>query len=258
MAVWNPAQYLRYSDLRTRPSYDLAQRIRLVNPRRIVDLGCGPGNSTDVCAERWPEASILGIDNSPAMIEKARAAWPDREWEIADIAQWVYGGTRETFDVIFSSAALQWVPDHATLFPRLLGHLRPGGVLAIQMPAYDATPNAVMREQAADPAWRRWFPEGRAEEWLSHPLERYHEILAPHASSLDLWATDYLQIMPNFEAIVEWYKGTGLRPYLGAIRDEAEQKRFLAEYAERLRPHYPASSSGDVLFSFRRLFIVAS
>ncbi|HVY94044.1 MAG TPA: methyltransferase domain-containing protein [Bryobacteraceae bacterium] len=258
MAAWNPAQYLRYSDLRTRPSYDLSQRVQVPDARRIVDLGCGTGNSTNVCAERWPGASILGFDSSAAMIEKARAAWPGREWKVGDIAKWAYQENQEHFDVIFSSAALQWVPDHARLFPRLMEWLTAGGVLAVQMPSYDAIPNRIMREQAADPAWRRWFPEGRAEEWRSHPLERYHEILAPHASSLDLWATDYLQIMPNPESIVEWYKGTGLRPYLQAISDVVEQQRFLAEFSERLRPHYPAAKNGDVVFSFRRLFIAAS
>ncbi len=258
MPAWDPAQYLRYSNLRTRPSYDLAQRVQIADARRIADLGCGPGNSTGVCAERWPDASILGIDSSAAMIEKARAAWPEREWKVADIANWAFEENGERFDVLFSSAALQWIPDHARLFPRLLGRLSPGGVLAVQMPAYNALPNAAMREQAAEPAWRRWFPEGRANEWYSHDLEHYHQILAPYASHLDLWATDYLQVMPDFESIIEWYKGTGLQPYLQTIHDEAEQRRFLAEYAERLRPHYPPSVTGDVLFSFRRLFILAS
>lgn len=258
MPVWNPAQYLRYSDLRTRPSHDLAQRVQVPHARRIADLGCGPGNSTNVCAERWPAASILGIDNSPAMIEKARAAWPQREWKIADIAKWVYRENRDRFDVIFSSAALQWIPDHATLFPQLMNCLEPGGMLAVQMPAYNAIPNVIMREQAASHGWDAWFPEGRADEWHSHSLEHYHEILAPLASYLDLWATDYLQIMPDFESIIEWYKSTGLRPYLQAIHDEAEQNRFISEYSDRLRPHYPASATGAVLFSFRRLFIVAS
>jgi trans-aconitate 2-methyltransferase len=177
---------------------------------------------------------------------------------VADIANWVDDENSGKFDIIFSSAALQWIPDHARLFPRLLNRLAPGGVLAVQMPAYNALPNMIMREQAADPAWRRWFPEGRAGEWHSHDLEHYHRILAPHAASLDLWATDYLQAMPDFESILEWYKGTGLRPYLQAIPDQAEQHRFLTEYAERLRPHYPATPAGDVLFSFRRLFILAS
>jgi trans-aconitate 2-methyltransferase len=258
MPAWDPAQYLRYSSLRTRPSHDLAQRVRISSPQRIADLGCGPGNSTKVCAERWPGASILGIDSSSAMIEKARAAWPRREWKLADIANWVYHENTEHFDIIFSSAALQWIPDHAGLFPRLLAWLTPGGVLAVQMPAYDALPNRIMREQAADPAWRRWFPQGRASEWRSHDLEHYHRSLAPHASDLDLWATDYLQAMPDFESIVEWYSGTGLRPYLQAIHNEAEQRRFITEYSDRLRPHYPASAAGGVLFSFRRLFILAS
>lgn len=257
MPTWSPEQYLVFAEWRTRPSRDLAQQVNVAEPRRIVDLGCGPGNSSAVCAERWPHASLLGLDSSSVMIETARRAYPLTEWRVADIDDWILQPDGERFDIIFSSAALQWLDHHEQLFPRLLQRLHPGGALAVQIPAYEAIPNRVMRELARDKSWSRWFPEGRANEWCSHELPFYYEALAPHSSRLNLWATDYLQIMPDFGAIVEWYQSTGLRPYLEVIREERERERFLTEYAERLRPYYPDSIAGGVPFSFRRLFIIA-
>lgn len=259
MTSWNPAQYGTFLDWRTRPSRDLAQRINITAPRRIIDLGCGPGNSTVVCAERWPAASILGLDSSSAMIASARASHPDRCWIIGDIGEWALQPPNpgEQVDLIFSSAALQWIDDHSTLFPRLIEKLSPGGVLAAQMPAYDAIPNRLMREMAASPQWRHWFQNGRAKEWRSHPLEFYYEVLARSAKRLDLWATDYLQIMPAVDGIVEWYKSTGLRPYLDRIEDNGQRVEFVDEYRYRLETFYPKSEVGGVPFLFRRIFIVA-
>jgi trans-aconitate 2-methyltransferase len=259
MASWNPAQYGAFLEYRTRPSRDLAQRINLSAPRQIVDLGCGPGNSTAVCAERWPSASILGLDSSPEMIEAARASQPNRCWVVGGISEWASQPLkpREHVDLIFSSAALQWVDDHATIFPQLFEKLSPGGVLAAQMPSYDAIPNRTMRELASSELWSRWFPEGPAKEWHSHPLEFYYQTLARSAKWLDLWATDYLQIMPDIDSIVEWYKGTGLRPYLDGIKDDGQRQDFLGEFRSRLDPLYPKSAAGGVPFPFRRIFIVA-
>src|SRR4051794_32025201 len=156
MANWSPTQYSTFLDSRTRPSRDLVQRININAPRQIIDLGCGPGNSTAVCADRWPAASILGLDSSPEMIAAARTAYPDHRWVVGDIGQWALQPSKpgEQFDLIFSSAALQWVDNHETLFPRLLSKLSPGGVLAAQMPAYDAIPNQTMREMATSERWR--------------------------------------------------------------------------------------------------------
>ena len=188
MASWNPTQYATFLEWRTRPSRDLVQRINITAPRQIVDLGCGPGNSTAVCAERWPAAAILGVDSSLEMIAAARAAQPDRYWAVYDIGDWALQPLEpgETIDLIFSSAALQWIDDHATVFPRLIKKLSPGGILAVQMPAYDAIPNRLMREMAANERWHLWFPDGRAKEWRSHPLEFYYTALATSAKSLDL------------------------------------------------------------------------
>jgi trans-aconitate 2-methyltransferase len=259
MASWNPTQYGTFLDWRTRPSRDLAQRINITAPRKIIDLGCGPGNSTAVCAERWPGASILGLDSSPEMIAAARAAQPDGRWAVGDIGEWALQPLKpgEQVDLIFSSAALQWIDDHGIVFPRLLERLSPDGILAAQMPAYDAIPNQTMREMAASERWRKWFPDGRAREWRSHPLEFYYAALARRAKRLDLWATDYLQIMPDVDGIVEWYKSTGLRPYLDRIENEEQRQEFLAEYRSRLDALYPTSEAGGVPFLFRRLFIIA-
>jgi trans-aconitate 2-methyltransferase len=236
----------------------LVQRIN-IEPRQIVDLGCGPGNSTAVCAERWPSASILGLDSSLEMIAAARAAQPDRRWAVGDIGEWVLQPLKpgEHVDLIFSSAALQWIDDHATVFPRLVEKLSPGGVLAVHMPAYDAIPNQTMRDMASSERWRRWFPRGRANEWRSHPLDFYYAVLARRTKFLDLWAIDYLQIMPDVDGILGWYKSTGLRPYLDCLEDDGQRQDFLAEYRSALDQFYPKSEAGGVPFLFRRIFIVA-
>ena len=193
------------------------------------------------------------------MIESARSTQPNRTWLLGDIGEWIRqpGGMENEVDLIISSAALQWVEDHAHVFPRILHKLAPGGVFACQMPAYDAIPNQLMRNMAASEAWRHSFPNGRAKEWRSHSLDFYYGILVASAKWLDLWATDYLQVMSDVEDIVEWYKGTGLRPYLECIQGIDRRREFLEEYKSRLCAVYPKSEAGGVPFLFRRIFIVA-
>jgi trans-aconitate 2-methyltransferase len=257
MPTWNPAQYLKFAEQRTRPCRDLAARVDVAGPRRVIDLGCGPGNSAEVIAQKWPEAKITGFDSSASMIESARATHPEWEWRTGDIAAWA-AADGERFDVVFSNAAMQWLGDHDELFPRLLDHVEPGGALAVQAPGnYDGPSNLLMRNLAASEGWRRWFPTGRAAEWHTHDIGYYYDALAPHAARLDLWATEYIHVMPDAPAIVEWYKGTGLRPYLDVIAEESERQRFLAEYLELVRPAFPPQADGAVLFPFRRIFIVA-
>ena len=256
MASWSPKQYLKFADLRARPCRELAASVHVAEPGRIADLGCGPGNLAPIAADIWPGAAIVGIDSSPAMIEAARAAHPEHEWQRGDIVEWA-DSDGERYPIVFSNAALQWLGDHAELFPKLFEHVEPGGALAVQMPGnYHALQHVTLREMVASPRWRRWFPEGRAREWHSHDLDFYYLALAPHASHLDLWATEYIQVMPDVEAIVEWYKATGLRPYLDPIAEEADRAQFLAEYLEKLRAIFPAAG-GKVLFPFRRVFVVA-
>ncbi|MGA2738648.1 MAG: methyltransferase domain-containing protein [Bryobacteraceae bacterium] len=261
MSSWNPSQYLKFAEERTQPCRDLAARVSVANVRRVIDLGCGPGNSTAVLRDRWPDAEFTGLDSSAEMIERARREHSGQHWIAVDISEWAAGnhGARDgQFDVVFSNAALQWVEDHATLYPQLLSRVAPGGALAIQIPGnIDALPHRLMREVAATPAWSGWFPSGKVREWHNHEMDFYYDVLAPSAARLDLWATEYLHILPDAAAIVEWYRSTGLRPFLAALETDADRERFAADYLAALRPHYPPRAAGGVLFPFRRIFLIA-
>jgi trans-aconitate 2-methyltransferase len=254
MPTWNAGQYLRFADERTRPCRDLVAALALESPRRIVDLGCGPGNSAAVLAARWPSSEIIGVDSSEAMIAAARRSAPERTWLVDDIASW----TADTpFDLVFSNAALQWIPDHEVAIPRLLAQAAPGGALAVQVPCnLHAAAHEAMRTIAARPTWQPHLGGG-VREWHVHPSSFYYDLLAPHAARLDLWETEHLHVMPGPSAIVEWYKGTGLRPFLDRLPDEAARQRFLDEYLEAITAAYPARPDGRVLFAFRRLFVIA-
>jgi trans-aconitate 2-methyltransferase len=257
MPGWNPTQYLKFAEERTQPCRDLAARIAVAGARRVIDLGCGPGNSTAVLRERWPDADFTGLDSSPEMIEQARSEYPAQRWMAGDISEWAEEAGAQ-FDVVFSNAALQWVDDHARLYPRLLARVAPGGALAVQIPAnFDALPHRLMRELAATPQWIRRFACGTVREWHHHEMEFYYDVLAPAAARVDLWATEYLHILPDAEAILEWYRGTGLRPFLEALQTDAQRQEFAYDYLELLRTHYQPRPAGGVLFPFRRIFAIA-
>lgn len=248
MPSWNATQYLKFSEERTRPCRDLAARIEIADPHRVIDLGCGPGNSTEVLAERWPAAELTGLDSSTDMIAQARAAHPDWRWLTADIAEWATA-TADIYDVVFSNAALQWAPDHANLLPRILRHAR---VLALQIPGnWNGPAHQAMR----DVAKRFTFPR-EVREWFTHDAAFYYDTLAPHAARLDLWETEYIHIMDNAESIVEWYKGSGIRPFLEALDSDAGRACFTAAYLEAIRASYVPRPDGRVLFPFRRIFVV--
>jgi trans-aconitate 2-methyltransferase len=238
MPDWNAAQYLKFQEERTRPCHDLAARIATV-PATIVDLGCGPGNSTEVIAARFPEAAITGLDSSPDMIATAARHHPNWNWQTGDIADWTGQA-----DLIFSNAALQWVPDHETLLPRLLHQSK---TLAVQMPANKDAP--------AHQIARSLLPGVR--EWHTHDVPFYYDVLSPHCAKLDIWLTEYQHILPKPEAIVEWYKGTGLRPYLEALPDEPARQAFLWNYTDEIKAAYPTRTDGKVILPFRRLFVIA-
>ena len=257
MPTWNASQYLQFADERTRPCRDLAARVGVESPRSVIDLGCGPGNSTAVLRDRWPAAQIIGLDSSPEMIEAARKSEPAGRWELADIDQWASAGP-EQFDVVFSNAAMQWVADHRAIFPKLAGRVKPGGALAVQMPGnLDEAAHTLMRELAASPAWIDHFRGRSVREWHVHDPEFYYDVLSPHAARIDLWRTDYVHVMRDASAIVDWYRGTGLRPFLDSIGDDTGRRRFEADYLELVRQHYHPRADGRVLFPFRRIFFVA-
>jgi trans-aconitate 2-methyltransferase len=289
MAGWNPDQYLKFSDERTQPCRDLASRIAVEHVRTAIDLGCGPGNSTQVLAERWPDAQITALDSDTAMINAAIESHPRGRWITGDIAKWAAGKppnetaeksaesaaakpaekadeTAETavetdgelYDVVFSNAALQWLPDHATVYPQLFSHVAPGGALAVQIPSsFDRPAHRLLREMAASIGWRKWFPTGRVRNWHAHDHEFYYDLLAPLASRVDVWQTEYFHVMPNAEAVVEWYRGTGMRPYLSAIGEDADRDKFVAEYIEKIRAAYKPRPDGRILFPFLRIFLIA-
>jgi trans-aconitate 2-methyltransferase len=257
MPTWRPEQYLQFEEERTRPCRDLVARIPLDKPCAVIDLGCGPGNSTAVLGERWPSAKITGLDNSTAMLERARRSFPQHEWMRGDIAEWAASGGTD-YDVVFSNAALQWVADHQDVYPRLLKRVRTGGVLAIQVPAnMDAPAHQIMRDLASSPTWRDYFAPVGVREWHVHEAGFYYDVLSSCAKRLDLWETEYIHVMPNAESIGEWYKGSGLRPFLDVLPDEGCRDRFLKDYVSAVRGVYTPRPDGRVLFPFRRLFLIA-
>jgi len=250
--TWDPKQYLAFDRERTRPCLDLLARIETDPVRYAVDLGCGPGNSTIALARHFPGADILGLDSSPAMIERARHDHAELRFDVADATRWA---TDRPCDVILSNAVFQWVDDHDTLFPRLVAQLRPGGALAVQMPGnFEAPTHRILRELARTEPWAS-KTSAREPYWVQAPAF-YYDVLSPVTSTLDVWETEYQHVLPDHHAIVEWYKGTGLRPYLEAL-SPAEQPAFLEALEARLVEAYPTQADGRVLFPFLRIFFVA-
>jgi trans-aconitate 2-methyltransferase len=257
MPTWNASQYLKFAAERTQPARDLVARIALDRPALVMDLGCGPGNSTALLAERWPGAEVSGLDSSTAMIAQAGRDHPKQRWTLGDIAEWA-GAAGDPFDLIFSNAAMQWVGDHESVYPALFRRVAPGGALAVQVPMnLDAPAQIEMRELASTPAWASLLPSGGVHGWYVHDPAFYYDLLAISAARIDLWVTEYIHVMDGAAGIVEWYKGTGLRPFLDALPDDAERENFLADYTDRIAEAYPAQPDGRVLFPFRRFFLIA-
>jgi trans-aconitate 2-methyltransferase len=250
--TWNPDRYLRFAQPRLRPALDLLARIPLTAPRSIVDLGCGTGQVTRLLAERWPDAQVTGVDDSGAMLAKASAVPSRIDWIAAGVAEWT---ADEPVDLVFSNAALHWLPDHERLFPRLGAAVAPGGVLAVQMPRNFAAPSHTsIAETIRSGAWQRKL------EPLVRPVPVrdpafYYALLKPFASTIDIWETEYLHALDGPDPVKEWTKGTWLKTFLDAL-DEPERSDFEREYAARVRRAYPPQPDGTTLFPFRRLFVV--
>ena len=253
---WSARQYTSFEQERTRPVRDLVAAIPDVAVRRAVDLGCGPGNSTEVLAARFPAAEVSGLDSSPDMIDAARQRLPRLRFELADIQAWDAPGP---FDVVLANASLQWVPDHAALMPRLVAKLASGGCLAVQIPDnLDEPAHQLMRELAAGGAWAAKLADAGGSRARRLPAESYYALLRQHAARVDVWRTTYHHMLAGgTDAVVEWFKGSGLRPFLAPL-DAAETERFLATYRAALVGAYPALPDGSVLLPFPRLFFVAT
>lgn len=255
MADWNPALYRRFEDERTRPADELLARVPLAGATHVVDLGCGPGNSTELLVRRFPQAQVTGIDTSEAMLASARERLPGTAFERGDIATWV---PVVAPDLIYANAALQWVAGHETLVPRLFSLLAPGGVLAIQMPDNRQEPShRLMRAVAGEAPWREPIGDADAVRTELATIAGYYDMLARDAASVDVWHTVYQHVMPSAGSIVDWLRSTGLRPFLDALPDDALRAGFLAEYERRIAEAYPERSDGKRLLAFPRMFIVA-
>jgi trans-aconitate 2-methyltransferase len=253
VSTWDPQQYLKFADYRLRPALDLLARIPLDAPAVVYDLGCGPGNITRLLTERWPGARVVGIDASAEMLARARREAPGIAFVQADIAHW---SAPEPAALVFSNSTLQWLDDHQVLLPRLIAQLAPGGILAVQMPRnHDAPSHALMWAVAEAGPWRSRLREARPISAVGAP-DAYYRLLAPLARQVDIWETEYLHVLAGDNPVVEWTKGTGLRPFLDAL-DEPERGRFLADYAARIALAYPRQADGRTLLPFRRIFIVA-
>jgi trans-aconitate 2-methyltransferase len=251
--TWSPERYLAFADQRTRPAVDLLASVPLQRPERAVDLGCGPGNSTRLLAERWPAADVIGIDSSGDMLASAGQSGIRATWVEADLAAWA---PQHAPDLIFSNAALHWVGGHETLLPRLLECVRPGGVLAVQMPRnFEAPSHTLLRATAASGPWADRLAEVLDWRPVATP-EWYYDLLAPQAAALDIWETVYLHVLEGDDPVLRWTRSTALRRIVQAL-DEADCAAFEAAYAARLRAAYPRRADGRTLFAFRRLFIVA-
>jgi trans-aconitate 2-methyltransferase len=252
MHEWDAGQYLRFAGERTRPAVDLVARIELEAPRRVVDLGCGPGNSTAILRARWPDAEITGVDTSAALLERARSDHAGIAFEQGNIGEWQ---PALPYDLVFSNAAVQWVGDHERLVPRLLAAVAPGGCLAVQMPRnHDFQTHALMRQVAAEGPWASRLAGARDPSPVKIP-EFYYDLLATRAS-VTIWETDYIQIMPTVAAIIDWLRGTGLGPFLARL-DAGEQTTFLDRYAALLAKAYPERSDGRIMLPYPRLFFIA-
>ena len=249
---WSAQQYSLFERQRTRPVHDLLAAVPRDGAELAVDLGCGPGNSTAVLQAHAPQARVIGIDSSEDMLRAARERLPQVTFQLADIQHWLADSAPQ---LILANASLQWLPDHAQLYPRLLAQLAPGGWLAIQTPDNLQEPaHRLAREVAADGPWAAQIGEVRHAE--RHSAQAYYDILGAQASELDIWRTTYFHVLDNAAAVVEWFKSTALLPFLQPL-DAEQQVAFLERYQVAISEAYPAQANGRVLLPFPRLFLVA-
>ena len=249
--TWDPEVYLNYSRERERAARDLIQRVAVAAPRYIADLGCGAGNVTALLQARWPEAAIEGVDSSPEMIAKAKTSNVKAAWRLQDISDW---SPPLLPDVVFSNAALHWLSDHHTLFPRLLKCLASGGVLAVQMPDNFDEPSHIIPQKAFADVTGADFPRALTRPVLT--IDTYYEILRGKVVELDIWRAEYLQVLKGADAVYDWLRATALRVYDNEMTSK-NLESFHGECRTRLAKAYPMNNLGEVLFPFTRLFLVA-
>ena len=255
MTDWNPEQYLEFKSERTQPSIDLVSRIKTEHPESIVDLGCGPGNSTQILCQRWPTAEIVGIDNSAEMIQKARADFPQQCWKLGDVSRL---DRNISFDIVFSNATLQWLPDHDILIPHLFNIVKKNGALAVQVPANNESPlhQALMLTSAEG----RWYQYTKGCENLLNyqSAEYYYNTLAHLSSEIEIWETTYYHQLNTHQELIDWYRTTGMRSFLNRLPNQKLISAFENEVLEKCRVDYKVQQNGKIIYPFKRLFFVAN
>lgn len=254
MEHWSAAQYLKFEQQRTRPAIDLTARISLEHPQKIVEISCGTGAGYAVLQQRYPDAYILCVDSSAEMLREARKRCPDLTFRQCD-AQKELSELGDGYDIVFSNVSLQWIPDHPAMIRSLLGMLQPHGVLAVQIPMnYGESIHKIILRLVESPRWKDNFLRPRPVYHLTGST--YYDLLSEEATDFHLWQTTYYHHMPSHEAIVEWYCGAGLRPYLEAFHPE-KREGFVQAVLHEVKGAYPTQKDGTVIFRFPRLFFVA-
>lgn len=251
---WSASQYTKFENERNRPITDLLNRIPVNTVSKAIDIGCGPGNSTELLKARFPYANVSGIDSSADMIDAAKKRLPSIQFDVVDITQW---HDEESYDLIFANASLQWVPDHINLFPNLIQKLNKGGILAVQMPDnFEEPTHRLMRTVASEDQWKNKLLNA-TKRVAREGADWYYAHLRDKVTTIEIWRTTHFHpLQGGAKAIVEWLKGTGLRPYLNALNED-EQSLFLYKYEEELSKAYHIFEDGTALLPFPRLFIVA-
>lgn len=254
MSDWNSNQYLKFKAERTQPSIDLVNRINIENPQRIIDIGCGPGNSTYALKKRYPDAYILGVDFSPNMIERAKSDYPELDFMLFDATK-DFDKLDEKFDIVFSNACIQWIPNHKKLLADMMRILHTGGILAIQKPCQEEMKiHAIISQLTNSDKWKDKFAKRR--EFYSLSDDEYFDLLSNISADFSMWKTIYYHRLASQESILEWYKSTGLKPYLEQLSDD-DKTEFEKDILLKIKEQYPLQKNNEVIFPFNRLFFTA-
>ncbi len=254
MERWNAEQYLKFESQRTRPAIDLAARIPLEHPQKIIDISCSPGNSTAVLEKRFSDAKVLGLDVSENMLKKVIQLHPHLKFQLAN-AETDLPQLDKDYDIVFSNASLQWIPNHQEMVCRMMELLKPDGILAVQIPMNNGEPiHKILSRLSQSSQWRGYFVRSRAMYNLTP--SSYYDLLSDLTPEFHMWQTTYFHHMPDHEAIIEWYRGTGMRQYLEALHPD-KQERFVQDVLKEVKRAYPLQKDGSVIFRFPRLFFIA-